>query len=282
MSKSDRGCYVYCVVRESADLSLSGLVGVAPGFDVATVTYRGLSAVVSEVPLQQFGADALKDNFEDLEWLERTARAHDAILARALAADAVVPLRLCTIFTDEAGVRRMLERGREFLLDVLGRLRCKAEWSVKLLADQKKIESAAREHESARAAAPAAGGSEAPGRAFFARKKAERRFRRLGYKGARRKADFRSDFSAEHDLFRRTGFHFSGSCSKKARPHRSLAFVIAQTVFRFSAADLPVLRSTTTSNATRWPSRSSRRPARSTALIWTNTSLPPPSGWIKP
>jgi hypothetical protein len=174
MSKSDRGCYVYCVVRESADLSLSGLVGVAPGFDVATVTYRGLSAVVSEVPLQQFGADALKDNFEDLEWLERTARAHDAILARALAADAVVPLRLCTIFTDEAGVRRMLERGREFLLDVLGRLRGKAEWSVKLLADQKKIESAAREHESARAAAPAAGGSEAPGRAFFARKKAER------------------------------------------------------------------------------------------------------------
>ena len=38
-------------------------------------------------------------------------------------------------------------------------------------------------------------------------------------------------------------------------------------VFKFSAADLPVLRSTTTSNATFWPSLSSRRPARSTALI---------------
>src|SRR5277367_3744382 len=52
----------------------------------------------------------------------------------------------------------------------------------------------------------------------------------------------------------------------------------AYIVFRFSAADLPVLRSTTTSKDTRWPARSSRRPARSTALIWTNTSLPPPSG----
>ena len=69
---------------------------------------------------------------------------------------------------------------------------------------------------------------------------------------------------------------------EKARPRSRSRLVIAQTVFRFSAADLPVLRSTTTSNATRWPSRSSRRPARSTALIWTNTSLPPPSGWINP
>ena len=174
MSESDRGCYVYCVLRESADLSLSGLVGVAPGSDVTSVTYRGLSAIVSEVPLEEFGADALKGNLEDLEWLERTARAHDAILARALSADAVVPLRLCTIFNDVSGVRRMLERGREFLLDALDRLRCKAEWSVKLLADQKKIEAAAREHESGLAASPSSGGGEPTGRAFFARKKAER------------------------------------------------------------------------------------------------------------
>lgn len=173
MSESGRGCYVYCVVRESAQLSLSGLTGVDPGSDLRTVTHKGLCAVISQVPLERFDAEALRHNLENLEWLERTARAHDAVLARALNADAVVPLRLCTIFTDEDGVRRMLERGREFLLDALDRLRGKAEWSVKLLADQSKIEAAARERESALAGAPTSGGGEAPGRAFFARKKAE-------------------------------------------------------------------------------------------------------------
>jgi len=172
MSESDRAWYVYCVVRESADLSLSGLTGVDPGSHVATVTYKGLRAVISHVPLEEVGAEGLKRNLEDLEWLERTARLHDAILAGALDTDAVVPLRLCTMFTDEESVRRMLERGQEFLLDALDRLRCKAEWSVKLLADQEKIETAVREHESG--GATAAGQSGTPGRAFFARKKAER------------------------------------------------------------------------------------------------------------
>jgi hypothetical protein len=166
---------VYCVVREPADLSLAGLAAVDPGFDVRTVTCHGLSAVISEVRLEEFGAEALKRNLEDLDWLERTARAHDAVLARALGgADAVVPLRLCTMFADRPGVRRMLDCGGPFLLDALDRLHGKAEWSVKLLADQERIETAVREHESGLTGAAGAGGSGTAGRAFFARKKAER------------------------------------------------------------------------------------------------------------
>src|SRR5258708_36520161 len=36
------------------------------------------------------------------------------------------------------------------------------------------------------------------------------------------------------------------------------------------------------SKETRWPSERVRRPDASTAEAWTNTSLPPPSGAIKP
>src|SRR5258708_280537 len=36
------------------------------------------------------------------------------------------------------------------------------------------------------------------------------------------------------------------------------------------------------SNDTRWPAARLRIPAASTAVAWTNTSLPPPSGAIKP
>src|SRR6266481_86301 len=55
-----------------------------------------------------------------------------------------------------------------------------------------------------------------------------------------------------------------------------------QTARRFSADDLPVLRSATTSKETFCPSLRPCIPARSTALMCTKTSLPPSSGWIKP
>jgi hypothetical protein len=79
---------------------------------------------------------------------------------------------MCTIFADEARAREMLDHERTFMLRALERLRGRAEWSVKLLADQQTMRAAA----AVRATAEAGSGSEgeSPGRAFFARKKAER------------------------------------------------------------------------------------------------------------
>jgi Gas vesicle synthesis protein GvpL/GvpF len=177
MTEPALGCYVYCVVREGELPPLEGLAGVDAGVPVEVVSHTGLGALVSKVRLEEFGTDALKRNFENLQWVERTARAHDAVLARALDVDAVVPLRLCTIFTDEAHVRDMLERERERLLEALDRLRGRSEWSVKVLADPRKLEGAARERSSAPAATTADAEGEAPGRAFFARRKVDEALR---------------------------------------------------------------------------------------------------------
>src|ERR1051326_5635408 len=49
---------------------------------------------------------------------------------------------------------------------------------------------------------------------------------------------------------------------------------------RLAAAGLP--RSITTSKLTFWPSTSDCMPERWTALMWTNTSLLPSVGWMKP
>src|SRR5262249_54002137 len=51
---------------------------------------------------------------------------------------------------------------------------------------------------------------------------------------------------------------------------------------KFSAEDLPDLRSATTSKRTFCPSLRLCIPARSTALTCTKTSLPPSSGWMNP
>src|ERR1043166_7074799 len=52
----------------------------------------------------------------------------------------------------------------------------------------------------------------------------------------------------------------------------------AHTARRLSADDLPLLRSATTSYEIFCPSLRLLIPARSTALMWTKTSLPPSSG----
>jgi hypothetical protein len=174
MTEAGLGCYVYCVIEAGEGPPLEDLRGVDPGFGVESLTHGRLTAVVSPVSLDEFGSEALKRNLEDMSWLERTARAHQSVLDRALASDAVVPMRLCTIFSDEAKVRDMLGREQDVLSAALERLRNHAEWSVKVLADPGTADAAARARSEALASADAAGGA---GRAYLARKKLERNLR---------------------------------------------------------------------------------------------------------
>ena len=87
----------------------------------------------------------MRRNLNDLAWLERTARAHEGVIEGALAQTTVVPLRLCTIFSDEAGARRMLEDRRVALVAALEALHDRQEWSVKVLLDRERLEDALRE-----------------------------------------------------------------------------------------------------------------------------------------
>jgi hypothetical protein len=170
MTETGLACYVYCIAPAGEVPTLEGLTGVDDSVAVGPVTEGDVTAVVSRVRSEEFTAEALKRSLEDLAWLERTARAHDAVLAHVLVGGAVVPLRLCTIFADQDGVRDVLRREREPLLAALGRVRGRMEWSVKLLADPRAIEGAARERSSALVGADA----QTAGRAYFERKKFER------------------------------------------------------------------------------------------------------------
>lgn len=160
--------YAYCVVAGDARPAVEGLRGVDAGHPVEVVRHGDLAAIASAVSLEAFGAEPLKRNLNDVEWLERTARAHQAVLDRALSAGSMVPLQLCTIFADDAGVRAMLERERQSLTAALDRLAGRAEWGVKLIAEPRAVRTAGSESDE-----PALGVSGA-GTAFLARKRRDR------------------------------------------------------------------------------------------------------------
>jgi hypothetical protein len=159
--------WAYGVVPAGTTLPATG-VGIAGGV-VRQVASGDLVALIGDVPRGEFAAEPLRDNLNDLTWLERVAREHEAVLERVLEAATIVPLRLCTIFDDADGVTKMLEREREPLTRGLERLEGRQEWGVKLLVDSDRL---------AATAAPA--GDQAQGEggaAYLARRRHEREAR---------------------------------------------------------------------------------------------------------
>jgi hypothetical protein len=137
--------WAYCVVPAREPLP-DVLAGVDPSHPVERVAAGELAALVSRVPLSEFGEEPLRRNLNELDWLERVARRHEQVLEQTLGHDTIVPLRLCTIFADEDGVRRMLEEQRPALEAALELLTGRQEWGVKLLVERKALETVARDH----------------------------------------------------------------------------------------------------------------------------------------
>jgi hypothetical protein len=161
---AERGRYLYAITRGVGVDALTGVAGLGGG-ELAIVEHRGLSAVVSDVGLDEYGEEALRANLERMEWLEQVARGHDAVVQAVAALGPTAPLRLATICLDDDGVRARLDEWHDGLVRALDRVEGRAEWSVKVIVP----EAAA----AAAAAAPGAAEPAAGGAAYLRRKKAE-------------------------------------------------------------------------------------------------------------
>ncbi len=184
------GLWLYAVARGLAPASLGDLRGVA-GAEVRAVAVAGegagegtLTAVVSPVPLTEFGEEALRRNLEDLDWLAATARAHDTVVAAVSGvASAAVPLRLATVCFDEERVRTLVEESRHAFTATLDALTGRTEWGVKVYTDPAKLAESA---EPAEAAPSSPGGS---GAAYLRRRKAALSARETGERVAAEHAE---------------------------------------------------------------------------------------------
>lgn len=125
--------WVYAVAGEIPVDCLGQVTGVA-GEPVRTVAAVGLMAAAGDVPLADYGEQALRRNLEDLDWLGATARAHHQVIDTVARQGPVVPMRLATVYRDDASVAAVLtERGRDFRV-ALERTGGRREWGVKVYA----------------------------------------------------------------------------------------------------------------------------------------------------
>jgi hypothetical protein len=170
---------VYCVAREDFPELPVELEGVHAAARPHVVRGAGGAAIVSVVPLDQFGEDALKRNLNDIEWLESVARTHEDVLEAALGSGPIVPMRICTIFRGEEQVRRMLADGQSAFAETLDRLDGRAEWGVKVVADRARVAQMVRTRGRSTSGPGLASRPAGEGGAYLGRKQEDRYLREL-------------------------------------------------------------------------------------------------------
>jgi len=129
------GIYVYGVIA-SGSAALPHIDGVASGSSVRLHERGRLAAVVSEVPLDEYGQGALEANLGDLTWLEQSVRRHQAVLDEMVSLSAVAPMKFATIYLNSTGLDTWLADQEETLLPILAYLRNRQEWGLKLFVDR--------------------------------------------------------------------------------------------------------------------------------------------------
>lgn len=163
--------YAYCVVAAASASTVEKALKKAPrgvpgaGPPRVLACGEGRFLVAADAPLDRFGEEAMERGLRDLDWVSSCAVAHEALIEHFLAADAVLPMKLFTLFRDDASALAQLARDKRAVERALGRVRGCAEWGVRVAVDAARA-AAHAERESDRAA-----GGAATGAAFLLRKK---------------------------------------------------------------------------------------------------------------
>jgi hypothetical protein len=92
----------------------------------------GLWLVAGDAPLPQYGEAALANGLRDLEWVSQCALAHEAVVEYWLAAPAVVPMKLFTMFDSDERALSYVRKERRSLDRIIRRVAGRHEWGVRI------------------------------------------------------------------------------------------------------------------------------------------------------
>lgn len=135
--KANVGIYVYCVgqrddLRQLFDDELPCAVEEAR---LELIADDDLAAVVSEVPLADFGEQPLQERLADAAWVAVRAMRHEKVIEHFAARLSVIPLRFGTIYLRRDRILRMISERHEELRAIIERLRGCEEWGVNICRD---------------------------------------------------------------------------------------------------------------------------------------------------
>lgn len=130
--------YTYAIARpkRGAQPVAGPIPGVDPRYPVRPISHGGLMALVSTVSLAEFDLATLEQRLQNRAWLEMLAIGHQRVMTALLDHYTLLPLKLCTLYTDEERIQALLETSATPFGAILDRLDGASEWGVKVFCNR--------------------------------------------------------------------------------------------------------------------------------------------------
>ncbi|MGW8365053.1 GvpL/GvpF family gas vesicle protein [Streptomyces wedmorensis] len=195
--------YVYAVTLPTQELRghLAGVHGVGDTpVTLLPPADAGPAFVISQVPAGQWAEEALRSRFEDLAWLEDTARAHHHVIQFLTEHATVLPLRLATLYQDGDRALEALREQQDTFTARLALLAHHTEYGVKvyIATDKASADASADTHTQPTSSAPAPAAAPSPGKAYLQARRAQHHAREDRYLQAGQAADRIAAIAARH------------------------------------------------------------------------------------
>ena len=141
------------------------------GVKIYPIYLQGIYAVGSKVLPDEFDEESLKKNLNNMEWVERKTRQHEAIIEEIMKNSTVLPFKFATIFEAEENVKKLLRDKNVEFKKIMGELGGKEEWGVKIYCDMAKFKDITEKEDERIEEKDREIASASKGKAYFLKKK---------------------------------------------------------------------------------------------------------------
>ena len=124
---TNRGRYVYCIIRATQPLKFGPIGMDEQSPEVYTINFRDMAAVVSDVPIAPL--DSTREN----------VLAHERVNETVMRDHTVIPMSFGTIFKTREDILELLRSAYDAFADVLAKMQDKLEFGLKVLWDRDEI-----------------------------------------------------------------------------------------------------------------------------------------------
>lgn len=137
-NSQSNGYYIFAITLSQYEYELPQ-AELADGFPLFVYGFGKIQAVLSEVPLTEYGEKALQLKLNNPTWFEKTLRQHNSILGMIQKVASMVPMRICTICDTSDALTAFLNEHHDDFVNTLELIEGNQSWTFVITCNRRKL-----------------------------------------------------------------------------------------------------------------------------------------------
>ena len=134
-----KALYLYCIVDSPEEFKID-LLGIDNEHQPYIISFHDVGVLVSQVYLKEYGQEELERKVRDLEWLQKKADRHEAVIERVMETNTVIPVTFGTIFKKVDKLKAVVTESLSEVREIFKLVEGHEEWGLKLYCDFSQLE----------------------------------------------------------------------------------------------------------------------------------------------